>query len=322
MNRGRGEKRSTCRCWRWSWRRRSISSFPGRMFETPRFQHVPAGLRRLNDIALSGDGEPTACPQFVEVVELVGPRAAAAAARRRETRADHQCQPAASRPREARLEMLDANGGEIWAKLDAGTEAYYRTIARSAVPWQRILDNLRKRPGGGRSSFRRSFLSLNCQPPTDAEVAAYAERLREIVAAGGQIKLVQIHTIARPPAEAAAAPLANAELDRLAALVRSRTACRSKSFTAPARKRRVGRANRASDVDLARGFRRFASPTSEHGIGWWGFGRRLHRLAIHALPRRPRPTLHSFTAPASKRRHIKGCRERRRRRLTSGGCGL
>ncbi len=34
------------------------------------------------------------------------------------------------------LATLDANGGEIWAKLDAGTEDYYREVARSAVPWR------------------------------------------------------------------------------------------------------------------------------------------------------------------------------------------
>ncbi len=45
------------------------------------------------------------------------------------------------------LEILDQNNGEIWAKLDAGTEDYYRQVARSAVPWQQILDNLADRPG-------------------------------------------------------------------------------------------------------------------------------------------------------------------------------
>ena len=40
------------------------------------------------------------------------------------------------------LEILDANGGEIWAKLDAGTEAYYRKIAQSKVAFDKILANL------------------------------------------------------------------------------------------------------------------------------------------------------------------------------------
>ena len=31
----------------------------GRIYDTPKFRDVPPQLRRLNDIAFSGDGEPT-----------------------------------------------------------------------------------------------------------------------------------------------------------------------------------------------------------------------------------------------------------------------
>src|SRR5438067_12157044 len=40
----------------------------GGLFEMERFRQTPAALRRLNDIAFSGDGEPTTCPEFAEVV--------------------------------------------------------------------------------------------------------------------------------------------------------------------------------------------------------------------------------------------------------------
>src|SRR5437660_6647623 len=36
----------------------------GELFTTERFAPTPAALRRLNDIAFSGDGEPTTCPEF------------------------------------------------------------------------------------------------------------------------------------------------------------------------------------------------------------------------------------------------------------------
>src|SRR6266699_3320007 len=35
----------------------------GDLFEMERFQGTPPALRRLNDIAFSGDGEPTTCPE-------------------------------------------------------------------------------------------------------------------------------------------------------------------------------------------------------------------------------------------------------------------
>ena len=105
------------------------------------------------------------------------------------------------------LEILDQNNGEIWAKLDAGTEAYYRQVARSAVPLQQILDNLRETARARPIVIQTLFMRINDQPPTLIEIEAYCHRLQEIVAAGGQIKLVQIHTIARRPTESWVAPL-------------------------------------------------------------------------------------------------------------------
>src|SRR3954453_9672762 len=43
----------------------------GGLFEVERFRNTPPALRRLNDIAFSGDGEPTTCPQFPEIVAAV-----------------------------------------------------------------------------------------------------------------------------------------------------------------------------------------------------------------------------------------------------------
>ena len=100
-------------------------------------------MRRLNDIALSGDGEPTACPDFERAVELCaeirGRRGLGDVKLVLITNASLLDRPTV---RQA-LEILDVSGGEIWAKLDAGTEEYYRLIDRSTVPWQQILDNLR-----------------------------------------------------------------------------------------------------------------------------------------------------------------------------------
>ena len=55
------------------------------------------------------------------------------------------------------------------------------------------------------------------------EQEAFCDRLNEIARAGGQLKLVQIYTVARPPAESFIAPLTDAEVDALVALVRART---------------------------------------------------------------------------------------------------
>ena len=195
----------------------------GGLFDGTRFSTTPAEYRRLNDIAMSGDGEPTASPLFDQVVDLC------ADVRRRHGLDDVKLvlitnATMLQRERVKRaLEVLDANNGEIWGKLDAGTEEYYQQIDRTKVPLAEVMENLIvtacKRP----IVIQSLFMRLNDQPPTLAEQEAYCQRLCEIVSGGGQIKLVQIHTIARRPVESFATPLIDAEVDALAALVRERT---------------------------------------------------------------------------------------------------
>src|ERR1700754_887378 len=108
----------------------------GAICETERFRDVPLQLRRLNDIAFSGDGEPTTYKNFDEII------AAAAEVKRRHrlddvkmvliTNASMFHRPAVVRG----LEVLDAGNGEIWAKLEAGTEPYYKLVGRTTIPFR------------------------------------------------------------------------------------------------------------------------------------------------------------------------------------------
>jgi hypothetical protein len=121
------------------------------------------------------------------------------------------------------LEILDANQGEIWAKLDAGTADYYQLVDRTPIPFQQILDNITAAARVRPLVIQALFMRVHGEPPSRAEQEAFCDRLSEIVAAGGQIKLVQVYTVARPPTESFVTPLSHAEVDALAALVRQRT---------------------------------------------------------------------------------------------------
>jgi wyosine [tRNA(Phe)-imidazoG37] synthetase (radical SAM superfamily) len=195
----------------------------GRIYEDPKFCQTPQPLRRLNDIALSGDGEPTSYRNFDEVA-----RVCAEVRRRRGldgvklvliTNASMLDRPRVQRG----LEILDAANGEIWAKLDAGTEEYHRLVARTAIPLRRILANLLAAAQVRPIVIQSLFTRVHGQPPPRAEQEAYCGRLDQLAAGGAQIKLVQIHTIARPPAEPYVTALSNEELDALAERVRGRT---------------------------------------------------------------------------------------------------
>ncbi len=195
----------------------------GRLFQSAPLLQTPEPLRRFNDIAVSGDGEPTAVTLLPEVVELC------AEVRRRHGLDEVKLVLITNgsllhRPQVRRaLAVLDANNGEVWAKLDAGSEAYYEQVNRSQVPLGQILDNLRQAARVRPIVIQSLFVRLEGRPPPPAEQTAYCERLGEIVAAGGRIKLVQIHSIARPGAENWATPLAGDELEALAERVRHST---------------------------------------------------------------------------------------------------
>jgi wyosine [tRNA(Phe)-imidazoG37] synthetase (radical SAM superfamily) len=205
----------------------------GRLFEHERFRPTPAALRRLNDIAFSGDGEPTTCPRFREVV-----RAAADMKRRRGlddvklvliTNATMFHRP----PVREALAVLDANNGEIWAKLEAGTEDYYRAVDRSSIPLQRVLDNITEAARVRPVVIQALFLRLHGEPPPAAELEAFCGRLNDVRRAGGHIKLVQVYTVARVPAETYVDSLTDAEVDGIVALVKERTGLAAEPFYGP-----------------------------------------------------------------------------------------
>ena len=188
----------------------------GEIFTHPQFASVPVPLRRLNDTAFSGDGEPTTYRNFDVIMER------AAALKRKLgleavkmvliTNATMFHRPAVERG----LAILDQNQGEVWAKLDAGTEEYYKLIDRTSIPFQRVLDNLVLASKVRPIVIQSLFMRVNGVGPAVAEITAYVERLKEILQAGGQLTRVQVYTVARPPAESFVTALDAGEVQAIA----------------------------------------------------------------------------------------------------------
>lgn len=195
----------------------------GEVFSTEKFRDTPPALRRLNDIAFSGDGEPTTYKNFDEIIgrcaELKRARGLDQVKMVLITNASMFHRPHVVRG----LTMLDENQGEIWAKLDAGTPEYYHLIDRTPIPFQQILDNITAAARVRPLVIQALFMRVNGEPPSLAEQLAFCDRLNDITAAGGRLKLVQIYTIARRPAESFVTPLTDSEVDSLVALVEQRT---------------------------------------------------------------------------------------------------
>ncbi|TWT39661.1 radical SAM protein [Blastopirellula retiformator] len=202
----------------------------GDIWRTPKFAETPAHLRRVNDIAFSGDGEPTTYRNFDELVGRT------AEIKRQHGMDDVKMVLITNASMFHRdvvkkgLEVLDANNGEIWAKLDAGTEAYYQLIERTKIPYQRILDNLTAAAQVRPLVIQTLFMKVNGVGPSDEELAAYCGRLRDVTAAGGTLKLIQIYTVARRPAEDFVGPISDAEVDRIVKMVQDETGLAAEAY--------------------------------------------------------------------------------------------
>jgi wyosine [tRNA(Phe)-imidazoG37] synthetase (radical SAM superfamily) len=90
---------------------------------------------------------------------------------------------------------MNAHDGEVWAKLDAGTEAYFKLINRTKIPFTKILRNIKMTAKSRPVVIQSLFLKVKDDGPSTDEITAYCQRLRDI----GNIKLVQVYTLARPP---------------------------------------------------------------------------------------------------------------------------
>lgn len=188
----------------------------GRIYDHEPFDRTARQLRRLNDIALSGDGEPTACEQFLPAVCLCVSIKDALSLESVEivliTNASRLDIPNVIEA----LELLDSHNGRIWAKLDAGSEDYFSRVNRTAVPFERILSNIcltaRRRP----IFIQSLFANIEGEPPSPAEIDAYIGRLKGILDKGGQIAAVQLLTTARRPAEPFVTALTHEQLDEIA----------------------------------------------------------------------------------------------------------
>jgi wyosine [tRNA(Phe)-imidazoG37] synthetase (radical SAM superfamily) len=186
----------------------------GKIWLHDRFAAAPEACRRLNDIAFSGDGEPTMYPRFDDACSLVAQVKAA----HRLTSVKLIVLSNMSLCRRAAVQrgfgVLDRNNGEIWAKLDAGRASWHQLIARSKIGFNSTLANIRN-TGRIRPLVIQTMLMSRCGVPMPfEEFDAYLRCIGDLIRDGCRIKRVQLYTIARRPAESFVSPLTDDELDR------------------------------------------------------------------------------------------------------------
>ena len=186
------------------------------------YRNFPESLLRPRHVALSGDGEPTLCPQFEEVVERI------VHTRARGTRSFFKLVLVTNGTGLDRHEVrrglrFFTSADEVWVKLDAGTQMHLDRVNRSSVPLGQILTNIveysRLRP----IIIQSLFPSVAGLAPSLAEIGEYVLRLKELVEAGANISLVQIYSATRPTPHSVCGHLPLRTLSQIGTSVRNST---------------------------------------------------------------------------------------------------
>ncbi|MCE5181887.1 MAG: radical SAM protein [Betaproteobacteria bacterium] len=171
-------------------------------------QRVPVEARRLNDIALSGNGEPTSAREFDLVVSLIG-----------EIMAEFDLigkiklvlitnGSLIQRPKvKAGLRKMAQLGGEVWFKLDSATAEGLQRINGSRQMVQKMQENLCAAALVCPTWLQTCAFAFDGQPPAQAERQAYLDFIGKLQAGSVPLQGVLLYGLARPSMQPDAARL-------------------------------------------------------------------------------------------------------------------
>ena len=188
-------------------------------------RQVPEGMRRLNDVAFSGNGEPTSAAEFPEAVKRVGRvlQDFGLVGRIKLVLITNGSLAGKSPVQAGIRDMADLNG-EVWFKFDRATRAGMQRVNDTETDPERHFQRLRLVAALCPTWVQTCFFSLDGAPPDDTEVNAYLAMLgrarRGIPALAG----VLLYDIARPSLQPEAARLGKLPagwLEVLAARIRN-----------------------------------------------------------------------------------------------------
>lgn len=195
----------------------------GELAKDPKFTEAAHLTTVVRDIAFSGDGEPTLVHNFQDCVQIAIDAKGQLGLPETKIVLITDAAGLDKTSVQAGLQLMDQNQGEIWAKLDAGTETYFRQVNRTSIQFERIISNLTRTARLRPIIIQTLLLRIHGEAMSEAELQAYCMQLRNIQDSGGQIREVHLYTVARPTPEPWATRLDAATLAWFAGHIRSRT---------------------------------------------------------------------------------------------------
>lgn len=161
-------------------------------------RQAPEGSRRLNDIAFSGNGEPTTSAQLLDAFEVVarvrkdlgfGPEVKTVLI----TNGSLVDQPHV----QAALARLRELSGEVWFKLDSATREGFERINSTGIDPAQHLARLRRCAALCPTWVQTCVFALDGEPPSPREREAYVTALGALVRDRVPLRGVLLYGLAR-----------------------------------------------------------------------------------------------------------------------------
>ncbi len=177
---------------------------------------VPEGARRLNDIALSGNGEPTSARVFPRVVALIGRVMKDFGLLGQIKLVLITNGSLADRPyvRDG-LEQMAGLNGEVWFKLDSATAAGMRAINQTRIPPEKHHARLAIAAKLCPTWLQTCVFAIDGVPPSEEEQQAYLALVRRIKSDRIPVQGVLLYGLARPSMQPQAPRLSSLPSDWL-----------------------------------------------------------------------------------------------------------
>jgi wyosine [tRNA(Phe)-imidazoG37] synthetase (radical SAM superfamily) len=199
-------------------------------------RYVAEGDRKLQDIAFSGNGEPTSAKEFPEVLSIV----------EKLLNEFDFLNPANEHPIKVRLitngSLMDKPhvlasmrhlaklNGEVWFKADAGTSEGVAKINDVNINIPSVIKRIKACAEACPTFVQTCMVAIDGVAPTDAEVSTYIALLNEVKES---IQGVHLYGLARPSMQAEAPRLTRLSPEWLEGVAEKIRAIGLKAFVSP-----------------------------------------------------------------------------------------
>lgn len=177
-------------------------------------QKVPPECQRINDIALSGNGEPTSAKEFAEVVETIArvKRDLALPESIKLVLITNGSLINRKTVQEGIARMASLNG-EVWFKFDSALAQRRLLINNASISNTTILRHLHLSASLCSTWIQTCVFKIDGEPVSGEEIDAYLNFLRTALQQGIKLQGVLLYGLARPSLQAESSRLSNVTED-------------------------------------------------------------------------------------------------------------